>query len=256
MLRHSLAALAALIILGGSAQATVMPVSAGGDPRVRTVAYAPDEVVLLTGTLGYAMTLEFAPGEKVETVSIGDALGWQVTPNRRADLLFLKPIDRAAPTNMTVVTNLRTYTFELRVRARTRGPERDVIYTVRFDVPEPAMAAREPEPPPPPPPPPRDANHAYSYQGAPLGLPTRVFDDGQVTYFAFSSTTDYPAIFAVDPDNKESAVNVSQRDGLLVVDRLAQAFVRRRGAQVTRVINDAYHPDGAQTSMLTRHKDR
>ena len=64
--------------------------------------------------------LEFEPGEKIETVSIGDALGWQVTPNRKADVLFVKPVLKST-TNLTVLTDLRRYAFELRVEPQTAG---------------------------------------------------------------------------------------------------------------------------------------
>jgi type IV secretion system protein VirB9 len=255
MPRFGLALVAAILVLGGVAQATVIPMPSSGDPRIRVVPYAPDEVVLLNATLGYAVTVEFGDGERVETVSIGDSLGWQVTPNRRANLLFVKPIERAAPTDMTVVTNLRTYTLELRARPRSRGDDKGVIYALKFDYPEPAVAAAEPPPPPKPPEPPKDVNHAYSFQGSQKGLPLRVFDDGQSTYFSFAETTDYPAIFAVDPDNKEASVNVAQRDGFVVIDRLAPAFVLRRGADVTRIINGGYHPDDARRTELRRLKN-
>jgi type IV secretion system protein VirB9 len=248
-------ALAAVFLLASAADAAVIPAPSAADPRVRIVRYAPDEVVELAGTLGYAVTVEFGAGERIENVSIGDSLAWQVTPNRRANLLFLKPIDHAAPTNMTVVTNLRAYTFNLRIRGKGRGGG-PLIFALKFDYPEPAMVAADAPVPPPPPEPPKDINHAYSYQGSAKGLPVRVFDDGRSTYFSFAESVDYPAIFAVDPDNKEAAVNVAQRDGYVVVDRLACAFVLRRGAEVTRIVNDGYRPDGPQTSTLSPHRNR
>jgi type IV secretion system protein VirB9 len=238
-------------LLAGPAQGAIVPHPSAADPRVQVATYAPDDVVEVIATLGFAVTVQFGDGERIETVSIGDSLGWQVTPNRRANILFLKPLERAAPTNMTVVTNLRTYNLELRARSRQPGAERRTMYLLKFDYPEPAVATAEP-PPPAPPAPPRHANDAYSFQGSAAGLPTRVFDDGVSTYFTFSETAEYPAIFAVDPDNKESAVNLSQRDGFAIVDRLAPAFILRRGGQVTRIINDGYRVD-AQPSALKPH---
>jgi type IV secretion system protein VirB9 len=211
-----------------------------GDPRMRVAKYIPEEVVELTGDLGYQMTIEFGDGERIENVSIGDAQGWQVTPNRKADLLFLKPIDKAAPTNMEVVTNLRRYAFELKVREHVpSGGQHTVTYGLRFDYP----------PPPPPPPaekapariPPQVVNAAYSYEGSSKSLPSRVFDDGKVTYFQFAAADEYPAIYAVEGDQTESVVNFSVRDGYLVVDQVARGFVLRRGAEMTRLYNDGFH---------------
>ena len=72
-----------------------------------------------------------------------------------------------------------------------------------------------------------------------------MFDDGVSTYFEFPASVDVPAIFAVDGDKKEAVVNVSFRGNLLVVDRLARAFVLRRGAEISRIINDGFHEDDA-----------
>lgn len=251
---RSLAVLAASAwLVAGAAEAMVVPIPSAGDPHIRVVEYAPDQVVRLDANLGYVVTVEFGPGERIETVSIGDSLSWQVTPNRKATLLFVKPIGQGQPTDMTVISNLRAYTLELRSHGRRNDPS--VMYALRFDYPEPAVAAVEPPPPPPPPEPPKDVNHAYSFSGSPHGLPLRVFDDGVSTYFSFAPNTDYPAIFAVDPDRKEAAVNVAMRDGFLVVDRVAQAFVLRSGAEVTRVNNDGYRTDVAQ-SALTPKKEK
>jgi len=39
-------------------------------------------------------------------------------------------------------------------------------------------------------------------------------------------------------------VNVASRSGYLVVDRVARAFVLRRGQETTRIINDGYKEEG------------
>jgi type IV secretion system protein VirB9 len=140
---------------------------------------------------------------------------------------------------MTVVTNLRRYVFDLSARRVMRRTDPSLIFRVRFEYPEPFVARVEPKPKPPPEPP-RDVNHAYRFEGSGKTMPTRVFDDGRSTYFAFPPGEEYPAIFAIDPDRKEAVVNSATRQGLVVVDRLAGAFILRRGAEVTRVTNDGY----------------
>ena len=37
-------------------------------------------------------TVEFAPDERIENVAVGDSGAWQVTPNKRGDHLFVKPL--------------------------------------------------------------------------------------------------------------------------------------------------------------------
>ena len=222
------------------AAAALIPVPAGNDPRIRVAPYDPLQVVALQGVLGSQTMIEFEPAERIENVAIGDSLGWQVIPSRRANLLFLKPMTHAAVTNMTVVTNMRRYEFELTVRhtlARQNDP--DVIYSLRFQYPAPIMPiVRAPEPEPPRPP--QDVNHAYSYQGSVQNLPQRIFDDGHLTYFRFAEDTSFPAIFAVEADKSEAVVNFRSQDGYLVVDRLARAFILRRGKEETRIFNDGF----------------
>jgi type IV secretion system protein VirB9 len=252
--------LGALAIAGvsTSAMAAIAPEPGPGDPRVRIVHYEPDQVVELHAAIGYQMTLEFGPGERIENVSIGDGLGWQVTPNHKANLLFLKPLDVHSVTDMTVVTNLRRYVFDLSARRPPPHGDRSLIFRVRFEYPEPFIAVAEPKPVPPPQPP-RDVNHAYRISGAAESAPLRVFDDGRSTYFTFPLTADYPAIFAVEADRKEAVVNSATRDGYVVVDRLAGGFVLRHGAQVTQVVNDGYVEPGAAAVAAKpgkRHRGR
>jgi type IV secretion system protein VirB9 len=185
------------------------------------------------------MTIEFGGGERIENVSIGDGLGWQITPNHKANLLFLKPLDAGRATDMTVITNLRRYVFDLHAQRPTRRADHALIFRLRFEYPEPFVAVPEPKPIPPPEPP-RDVNHAYRIVGRAKIAPTRIFDDGQKTYFSFAATAEYPAIFAVDPDHKEAIVNTATRDGYLVVDRLAEGWVLRQGAEFTRITNDGF----------------
>jgi type IV secretion system protein VirB9 len=229
---------AALMLLAAPAGA-VAPHPGAGDPRIFEVLYDPSEVVELHGALGYQLSLEFDPGERIENVAIGDSLGWQVTPNRKANLLFIKPMSQRPDTNMTVITNLRRYNFELSVVSpKSRAAVRAVPFSVRFVYPSPAIARVEP---PPPPKPPEDRNHAYSYQGSALLLPDRMFDDGEATYFTFRDHEDLPAIFAVDAGGAEAVVNSHMRDGYIVIDGISPSFVLRRGKEVTRVFNDGYH---------------
>ena len=219
--------------------AALVPKPGLGDPRIRIVRYDPDEVVVLTGVLGYQFSIEFAEDERIENVSIGDSMGWQVTPNSKASLLFLKPVAPNSTTNMTVVTSARRYVFSLAVAARSgQEAERRAMFALHFDYPKP--------PPSPEAAPPAVklvpivANAGYSYEGSIKTLPERVFDDGAATYFQFGQVEDYPAIFAVDADGGEAVVNFLVRDGYVVVDQIARGFVLRSGSEVTQLYNDGY----------------
>jgi type IV secretion system protein VirB9 len=234
-----LAAAPASAQTSGAASSGV-PRPSPGDPRIRTVLYSPNEVVELRGHFGYQMLIEFAEDERIENVSIGDSLAWQVTPNRRANLLFLKPIERDIATNMTVVTNLRRYAFELTARAASSPMDPTIIYTVRFQYPQDAPKVLEIAPPAGAPPAADQLNFGYSFEGSKAILPARVFDDGRQTFFQWPDQTPTPAVFALGADGKESVVNFSVRNGYLVVSQTGPAFVLRHGAQRTVVHNDAF----------------
>src|SRR6187402_147784 len=96
-----------LLLLAAPALAAESPRPGIIDPHIQSTLWNPDEVVRLRGRFGFQTTIEFDPSERIENVAIGDALGWQVTPNKRANRLFVKPIDRRASTNMTDVTDRR-----------------------------------------------------------------------------------------------------------------------------------------------------
>lgn len=241
--RTLLAALAVATALTGPALAADTPRPGAVNSRIRTVAYDPDQVVRLTGYFGIQTMLEFAPDERIENVSIGDALGWQVTPNKKANLLFLKPLDRTAATNMTVVTDRRRYVFEL-VVAGPKATTKDLAYVVRFLVPAPASAfvAASPTPPAAP----VERNSAYSVKGDAAIRPSKIFDDGAATYFAWPQQADLPAVFVVGADGVEGLANAVVRDGHLVVDQLAPRFVLRSGKASLTVVNAAFASGAAQ----------
>ena len=225
------------VLLAAPAHAIQYPKPGEVDPRIQTVAYDPAEVVALRGFYGFQMMLEFGPDERIENVSIGDAQAWQVTPNKRASLLFLKPIASNASTNMTVVTDRRRYAFELTAGQPSSGRSGEIPYIVRFTYPpEEAPAVVELVEPAPPPP----RNTAYSYTGSRASLPSRVYDDGAFTYFEWPENASTPALFLLAADGSESIVNYGVRDGMMVVEQVAPRFILRNGKDVTTVINDAW----------------
>ena len=101
------------------------------DNRVRTEFYSQNAVVMVGGRADFETSVIFNDDEKIENVAVGDSLAWQVTPNKRANLLFVKPILPNTRTNMTVVTDKRIYMFDL-------VPSTDgyaAVYSLRFQYP-------------------------------------------------------------------------------------------------------------------------
>jgi type IV secretion system protein VirB9 len=220
------------------AQMRQVPIPGSADPRVQTVLFQEDTVVALRGHYGYQMTVEFGADERIENVSIGDSLAWQVTPNRRADTLFIKPIEFDAATNMSVITSKRRYTFQLSAEEPSGPGDPAIIYRVKFTYPpEPTTDASPQEGPLVVP---ANANSNYSVSGSPRNIPARIYDDGVKTYMEWPGNASTPAVFALGVDGAEAVVNFIMRGNLMVVERVGPAFVLRNGNDQTLVTNDAW----------------
>jgi len=200
------------------------------DPHIQSITYLPDEVVLLQGALGWQIMIEFGPDERIENVSIGDALAWQVTPNKRARILFLKPLVKNAATNMTVVTDRRRYAFALQTTARFATTP----WVVRFQYPSEVVEAVDELPPQVATP----LNLSYIIQGDADVRPSRVWDDGTMTYFEFVPEQAIPAIFANGPGKNEALVNSLTRGRIIVVQQRSGRFTLRSGDRLATVTYD------------------
>jgi type IV secretion system protein VirB9 len=207
------------------------------DARVRSVLFKPDTVVRFVGKPGYQSAIRFGPDEQIENVAVGDSVAWQVTPNKRGDRLFVKPLVAGARSNMTVVTDMRTYLFDLEA-TRTAQP----IYVLGFQYPAwPAPGAVQPLPPPAPaavtpvmeaaaaqqaPP---KLHFGWVSRGAKELLPARAFDDGQSVYLTWPEESPLPAILVAASDGAEGPVNYRMEAGHIVVDGVPPQLILRRG---------------------------
>lgn len=227
--------LLAALLTAAPLAAAQLPAPGKLDPRIRLVDYHADEVVRVTGFPGYQITIQFAPDERIENVAIGDSMTWQVTPNKKANLLFVKPTAPTGRTNMAVVTDKRAYNFDLVAKPSSQANARELTFALRFKYAEPPKPAAPAQPVAPAP-----LNFAYKFKGAKANVPLRVYDDGRSTYFQWAAGAATPAIFAVGADKRESIVNYTVRNGTVVVDRLSPQFVLRYGRHVTQVINAGF----------------
>jgi type IV secretion system protein VirB9 len=104
------------------------------DSRIRTLVYNPNEVYELKFYYNYQSFIEFSEDEEIEMISIGEAFAWRLTPAGKR--LFVRPLEIAAHTNMTIITNKRTYHFDIRSDEFTGKADEDLVYTVRFFYPQ------------------------------------------------------------------------------------------------------------------------
>lgn len=104
------------------------------DNRIKTYIYNQNEVYLLTLHYGFQSSIEFAKNEEVQTITLGDAYAWKITP--LANRLFIKPLEKNMRTNMTIITNKRTYQFDIVAQELDEDEEQDLVYVIRFYYPK------------------------------------------------------------------------------------------------------------------------
>lgn len=100
------------------------------DNRIKTYIYNPNEVFLLVLHYGFQANIEFAKNEEVQNIILGESYAWKMTP--LANRLFIKPLEKNIRTNMTIVTNKRTYQFDIVSKDLEEGREKDLVYLIRF----------------------------------------------------------------------------------------------------------------------------
>jgi type IV secretion system protein VirB9 len=217
--------------------ASALPAGAR-DARLTQRFYSADEVVRIDGKLGVEASIGFADDEHIENVAVGDAASWQVTPNKRANLLFVKPLHPTARTNMTVITDRHTYYFDLIAGARAMP-----VYALRFTYPaEPGRAAksgasaanltdveRDALDPSAAPVDPAHLNFSWATKGSARLLPARLYDDGHETYAVWAPGVPIPAILSTNEKGEEGPVNFAVRGATIVIDGVPLHLVLRAG---------------------------
>lgn len=219
------------------------------DSRIRIMIYNPDDVFKFIGYYNYQASIELAKDEEVISVSMGDTTSWQVVP--AGYRIFIKPIEKDATTNMTLITNKRTYFFELYAEETLDIRDPGMVFNVKFLYPDeeeeehlqvlaqnnnntPDLAK------------PERLNFLYSLSGHEEIAPIKIFDDGEYTYMQFrDKNNEIPAIFAVDENLRESMVNFRPdptNSNLIIIDHVFPKLSLRAGKKVTCVFNENFDP--------------
>jgi type IV secretion system protein VirB9 len=228
------------------------------DRRIQTLTYDSGKIVQIVGREGIQSTVEFGPDEHIENVAIGDSSVWQVTPNRRGSLLFLKPLARTTRTNMTVVTDRHLYMFDLVASPAAGEP----VYVLKFDFPNEkrpvaAPAAQVAQASVPQPVAPEHLNFGWQTKGSGRLLPSRIFDDGRALYLAWNPEMALPAILTVSSEGREGPVNYRTSGNFIVVDPLPSNIVLRQGKRIAtimpgRALNPSVAPRAPSRAAPTR----
>ncbi len=243
------------------------------DSRIRTLVYNSNEVYELKFYYGYQSFIEFAEDEEIEMISIGEAFAWRLTPAGKR--LFVRPLEVAGHTNMTIISNKRTYHFDIRSGEYDGKADEELVYTVRFFYPQ----VGQPLPIPPrlstpnlvavatpvaptksiirtPAPKSRvderlsgiisrnlegsDLNFDFSLAGTSDNImPSKVYDDTKETFFQFSNDNlIVPSISLADVHGNEQPLNYIIRDGFVVVPVVGKQFTLRLADSLICVYNN------------------
>ena len=239
------------------------------DPRIQTRVFDEAQIVPVTGRVKVQTTIKFAPDEAIENVAIGDSASWQVTPNRAQSILFVKPLEPSARTNLTVVTDKRTYLFDL-----IASPRSAPLYVLQFRYPELERAAEEArlaaeleaereaanpiemaaatdrfavvDP--------TTLNFEWAAAGQATLLPERIYDDGDAVFLTWSAGRTIPAILTLNEDGEEGPVNYTVRGDVVVVEGVPPQIVLRSGRDVATLTNTGLMPSrkrkGARSARI------
>jgi type IV secretion system protein VirB9 len=235
------------VLLAALALSLAAPLSAQ-DSRLKTLVFDENAVVRIEGMVKVQTTIKFAPDEIIENVAIGDSSAWQVQPNKAQTILFVKPLDPVARTNMTVVTDKRTYLFEL-----VANPKNAALYVLQFRYPDLERKAEEarlaaaaeaeaqalraitaPE---------QSAsatgtyvvsdpaqlNFAWASAGKRELLPSRAYDDGDTLFLSWPQGIAIPAILVANAEGEEGPVNYTVRGDTVVVEGVPPQVILRSG---------------------------
>ncbi len=223
------------------------------DSRIKIMVYNPDDVFKYVGYYGYQASIELGKNEEVVNISMGDTTGWQIVPS--GSRIFIKPIEKDATTNMTLITDKRTYYFELYAQEAQDIRDPDLAFNVKFIYPDEedeenlknfqisssipgsgSIDLSHPE----------KYNFNYYISGDEEMAPIKIFDDGDFTYLQFRDrNAELPAIFSVDQDLKESMVNYrlsSESKNTIVVERVFAKLSIRYGNKIVCVFNESFRP--------------
>lgn len=236
----------------------------GRDPRIRVVQYDPDQVVKIYTAIGNPTLIQFENDERiVQTpeglVGVADKKAWITTP--KASNIMMLPKAKTPDTKMLVVTNKRSYAFEIiSATAKNRAQPTMILRFEYLDTKARQAQAEAAK---------RSAvtdrlqeiaaktngkaigtagrNDKYMKRGDASLSPSRVEDDGRFTYMRFNSTRELPLVYKVLADGKEALLNfhVDSDTGTMVIHETRPLFVLRYGDAVMEIRNDGYNPDGA-----------
>ena len=194
------------------------------DSRIKTYIYNPNEVFPIVLHYGYHNHIDFPKNEFIKNIIVGNKADWEITNN--GNRIFLQTYSRSAHTNMTVITNKRTYEFDLVAKGELQEADYDLAYAIKFYYPEEARVV--------------DTkfntnddlvtmeiadlvqgkiNANYVYKGDNELTPLVAFNDQKFTYLKFKDGV-IPKVETFTKNNGKKEVKIFSYNGYLIVNNI------------------------------------
>lgn len=208
-------------------------VGAAHAERIEVYTYSAQKIYPVHTAVGLATQIVFPTNEKIQDYGTGHSAGWELV--RRDHVLYLKPKNQQAATNLYVRSDKRSYLFDLRVVAGhwqrlSQAQQAGVHYRVQFapDEKETLLPAQS------------QRHENYTFAAAPEArwlVPAAVYDDGHKTYVQWpqqaASQRGVPAFYGKkSEDGEEFLVNVYHQPQQTTVMGVYPYLVLRHGDSV------------------------
>lgn len=214
------------------------------DSRIKTLIYSPNEVFELKVNHKYQSYVEFSKNERIQSIAVGDSSSWKIVPT--GNKIFIRPIEDSARTNMMIVTNKFSYTFDL--VALEAIDSSDMTYIIRFYYPdekdpfdkdtsyiellEDKVIKNKHQPMTKQ----KSINHNYSTSGDKELIPLDLFDNGNLTFFKFTDIV--PKIFIVKENGSEHATEMLSFEGLTIINGVYEKISLRYQDKKLNIIKE------------------
>lgn len=187
-----------------------------GDPRIQRLVFDANQVYPLAVGRGYALVIDLGPDQVVESIVVGNRVGWDVSASKRGDSVVVKPLEGAATTDMVVITESRRYVFLI------QAVEQATAFVVSFTPQAAAPVFLSASPPR------TDVPSDFRMRGDKSLFPIAMRATDLRTTITWGRDTELPAIFAID-NGRESIVNGRMVGGDYVIEGAAMRYVFRLG---------------------------
>lgn len=236
--------------------AEVTPTASEKNSHIQTINY-DENIFKFYSAIGIVTTIEFDQNEEIKDFAMGDREAWNASYN--GNLLVIKPKDKKGSTNLTVYTTKRKYLFWVEMLNKN---SKNVPYLLKVKSPSqqviagstktPEMIAEEEE----------AAriearrkeleniradlknsknegkiNKDYWIVGTTDLEPVAAEDNGVLTRLTFSAAKPLPVAFIIENDGTESIVDSHMEGDTMVLHRVADKIILRRGNLVAGISN-------------------